>query len=226
MGSRNKKKHKVTNENPLVKQMLETDNKETVDTKTGESKVGDTSDLIKQLMDAAKSGDVTLVENLITNQNVDVNSTSRTGKTALHYASDYKNTGVIKVLLNLGADTTIQDTIAGMTPLMISINRGNKEAVNALLEYDNGCYKISTYSNVSPLNAAAYNIGLHEDWEMVEILLKQHQKLYPERNTKLAQKIEHAFYHAVEMENEIYSHGNKYVELVEELGLSDLLLDN
>lgn len=74
----------------------------------------------EQLQDAARKGDAAAVKQLL-DEGVDVNTRFRYNATALFYACDAGHVDVVKVLLDKGADLTIQDTFYGFTPLMLAV---------------------------------------------------------------------------------------------------------
>jgi ankyrin repeat protein len=51
----------------------------------------------------------------------------------MHYAANYKNEEVVRLLINYGANVNIQNQ-KGYTPISIAVLRGNKRLVVMLLE--------------------------------------------------------------------------------------------
>lgn len=83
------------------------------------------------LHDAAMVGDIHEVESLLAS-GVDVNSTNRSGQTALFIASVEGHTEIVRVLLAAGADVDIKDN-EDRTPLFISSALGLTDIAQALI---------------------------------------------------------------------------------------------
>lgn len=194
-----------------------------IDIKASEDKISDQSELIKQLMEAAKGDDVTTVEHLIKEEKVGVDSFDHRGHTALHYASEYGKIDVVKKLLTLNADINIPEKITNMSPLRLAINYNQYLVVKELLLHDSSCY-LESHENgsITPLATAAFNMEFDENWEMVRLLLQTHKKLDIYTAQEVVENIEDAFSCAVDREYAEYSYLDKYKNIVSELGVSDL----
>ena len=71
-----------------------------------------------QLMDAAKTGQMDLMTDLL-QRGADITASSDKGKTALHYAAANGQTAAVKLLVENNADVNSRDT-EGHTPLMLA----------------------------------------------------------------------------------------------------------
>ena len=90
------------------------------------------------------------------------------GMTALHWATIYNQTDVIKQLLNEGADVNRQTDGWEDTPLHVAALYNKTEAVQLLL--DNGAdINLKNYSNKAPLDVA------RKGSEVVSLLLQLQQ---------------------------------------------------
>ena len=83
------------------------------------------------LMDAAKSGDIEAVKDLL-KRGADVDALSEKEKTALHYSAANGHVEVVKLLLEYGAMINARDR-DGHTPLMLASIYGCNHTVQALL---------------------------------------------------------------------------------------------
>ncbi|WP_407428998.1 ankyrin repeat domain-containing protein [Treponema sp.] len=115
-----------------------------------------------KLMQAAKSGDIALIENLLYS-GAEINAKDDDGWTALMYAARFqKNPDVTRLLLYKGADRTIKNKY-GLTSLQLAAGYSqNSDVVSALLD---SCkpdseeareaffYGISNYNNTDVLQA-------------------------------------------------------------------------
>lgn len=201
----------------------EIDRQAEIDATVSEDKIADQSELIKQLMAAAKSGDQELVENLITKHNVDVNCFDSVGKTALHYASKHGQESVVRILLILDADINIQEKNANMSPLILAISYNQYSVVKQLLSHNSNCYLVSHRDgDATPLEESAFNIRFNENWDMVRLLLQTHKKLNVQTKEKIVTKIQDAFLYAVDMEYAKYSCLGEYENIVDQLDIPDL----
>ena len=127
-----------------------------VDIKLSEDKVEDQSELIKQLMDAAKNGKIEKVKYLIEEKTVDVNSADDTKahNTALHHAAEHGQDIIIEYLIDSGAQKDVQDAMFGMTPLYLAVDYNQENAVKKLLYYGANC-NIPSKNDITPLHSAA-----------------------------------------------------------------------
>lgn len=83
------------------------------------------------LMQAAKSGDIELVRDLL-RRGASVEMTSQKGKTALHYAAANGHVEIVKLLIEAGSDVNLRDN-EWHTPLMLAAIYGCNHTVQALL---------------------------------------------------------------------------------------------
>jgi cytohesin len=81
---------------------------------------------------AAKCKDETLINLLVTNENIDRRDFS--GNTALHFASYHNNTKACQDLLQAGADANITN-LEGYTALDLAIYHGNIDSIHCLIGY-------------------------------------------------------------------------------------------
>lgn len=144
-------------------------NKQEIDIKSNEDQINKSrSELINQLMDTAKSGQIEKVKYLIEEQKVDVNSVDNTKarKTALHYAAKYGKDTIVKYLIDSGAQKDLQDEMFGMTPLYLAVDHNQENAVKQLLSCGADCNTPSK-KGISPLDLSAR----HNNFNITEILL-------------------------------------------------------
>lgn len=89
---------------------------------TASASVSDPTGRNEQLKDAAKGGDLALVESLLSVKDVQVNlpSEARAGWTALHLAAFYEHPEVVETLLKAGASTEIRNE-SGNTALQVGM---------------------------------------------------------------------------------------------------------
>jgi ankyrin repeat protein len=83
---------------------------------------------------AAENGHEPIVDRLI-RMGVDIDAKNSFGKTALHKACFYKRIGVIRTLLEAGADPDIVDTTDGWTALHRASRYGHDFVVRLLLMF-------------------------------------------------------------------------------------------
>jgi serine/threonine protein kinase/ankyrin repeat protein len=91
---------------------------------------------VQRLMEAAKEGDLAVVLSLVAEPLVDINSmTGGDQMTALHFAAQYKHSGVIEILLKWGASTDAFTAADCLSPLHMAAKAGCAESVINLLQY-------------------------------------------------------------------------------------------
>ena len=106
-----------------------------------------------------------------------VNATDTLGKTPLHYAAHSRGPSgcvdTIKILVNAGANIEARDN-NNETPLFVSVNEGNVDAVKALIGLGANVNTIRTRDNSTPLHSAIIlrNLGI------VKILMKAGANLH------------------------------------------------
>lgn len=84
------------------------------------------------LVEAARSGDIEAVQALL-RRNVDVNSPSTDGTTALHWAAQRGDLNMVVLLLKRGAKANVENRY-GATPLRAACVQGNVAVVESLLK--------------------------------------------------------------------------------------------
>jgi uncharacterized protein len=84
------------------------------------------------IVDAIKTGDATRVRALIDTR-VDVNATQQDGTTALHWAVDRDEPGIVQMLIRAGANVKATNRY-GVTPLWLASLNGNAKTIAMLLE--------------------------------------------------------------------------------------------
>ena len=77
-------------------------------------------------MEAAKAGELELVQKLCTPHNVNCKDTEGRLSTPLHFAAGYNRVGVVEYLLNHGADVHAKDK-GGLVPLHNACSYGHYE---------------------------------------------------------------------------------------------------
>ncbi len=91
------------------------------------------SALERELIQAAKSGDLARVQALIAHAEVNINATDEDTATALHCAASNGHKEVVKLLLEKGADIDTEDE-SNYTPLHSAAHNGYPEVVKLLLQ--------------------------------------------------------------------------------------------
>jgi len=115
------------------------------------------------LIQAARTGNLAAVQQNLNQENVDINE-QVVGCTALHYACFYNHIKVVQLLVENNADVDIQNT-SGLTPFSWSVEIGNKEIVEYLL--DKCDPSIPDNLGFTPLHKAVSSGNL----ELVKLLL-------------------------------------------------------
>lgn len=90
-------------------------------------------DINEELLTAGRKGDAEAVKALLA-KGADVNAKTRYGATALSYAADKGHLGVVRILLDHGANVNVKDTFYGETPLGWAAYRGHTDIVKLLLD--------------------------------------------------------------------------------------------
>ncbi len=85
-----------------------------------------------RLVEAVKAADVAAVRAMLTAR-VDVNMAEPDGTTALHWAADSDNTGLVELLVRAGANVRATNRY-GVTPLWLACTNGNATTVVLLLK--------------------------------------------------------------------------------------------
>ena len=94
--------------------------------------LGHTDDMTKELLEAAKSGNVNSLEALIS-KGADVNSTDSSGNTPLNMAAKFEHIECAKSLLNSGADINLRN-FENFSPLMWPAENGNLKMVELFIK--------------------------------------------------------------------------------------------
>jgi hypothetical protein len=91
--------------------------------------------MASRLFTAAQNGDLTRLQDLITNQHIDARSTDKNNSTALHIACDWGHIECVRFLIQSGAHVNAVDN-HGRSPLLIASKDGTRrnEVVELLEE--------------------------------------------------------------------------------------------
>lgn len=84
------------------------------------------------LVDALRDGDRAMVRSLL-QQQVDVNTPTADGATALHWAAHLDDLETVQLLIGAGADTSVANRY-GVTPLLLACANGNAAIIEVLLK--------------------------------------------------------------------------------------------
>eukprot|EP00029_Vermamoeba_vermiformis_P014865 TRINITY_DN9983_c0_g1_i1.p1 TRINITY_DN9983_c0_g1~~TRINITY_DN9983_c0_g1_i1.p1 ORF type:complete len:130 (+),score=44.47 TRINITY_DN9983_c0_g1_i1:73-462(+) len=103
---------------------------------------------------AIKTGDLKGVQDYIEKEKIDLNKPDTTVKkrTPLHYAADFGQVEVIKLLLTKGAKIEVKDGF-GITPLLAAVYEGHEDAVAFLLS-KGASTNVKGPDGLTPLEAA------------------------------------------------------------------------
>ncbi|XP_037927794.1 myotrophin [Teleopsis dalmanni] len=104
-----------------------------------------------------KNGDLEQVQTILEESNVANNEID--GRYPVHYAADYGQYDVLKLLIDFGADVDKKDK-HGITPLLAAIWEGHEKCVNLLLE--KGASKDGTTLDGRPYHEAAENENIRK----------------------------------------------------------------
>ena len=127
-----------------------------------------TSTWADSLHDAARSGDVSAVKQLL-GQGVDVNLKGQNDATPLIVATLEGQTAVAELLIDSGGDINNQQNRFGITPLHAAAEENHIEIVKLLLEKGADVNLREASGGYTPLSRAGYR----EHWDIV-IILMQH----------------------------------------------------
>jgi ankyrin repeat protein len=133
---------------------------------TAEQDQAETEANVRAFLNAALEGDLRLIESLIA-KGVDVNTRNVSGRTALHYASFRDHGEIIEYLVKQGALVDLKDK-GGFTPLIEAVTRGNKAAVETLLDSEADINLPGGLKNYTPLQYAIIQC----DEEILDIFLE------------------------------------------------------
>ena len=116
----------------------------------------------EELLWAVKNGELDNVTKVIEELKVDVNSELSSGRSPLHFASDYGQLNICEYLVSLGANVNQKDK-HGITPLLAAIWEGHVEVCQFLIT--NGADKDGT----APSGVSYLESSENED---IKVLLK------------------------------------------------------
>ena len=122
-------------------------------------------DLIYRFHDAARKGDVSLVESML-QEGVPVDCVDRFDQTALFHAALFNRTDVIRLLLQKGADVNKRDW-NGETPVHYAAITNSTEAIAMLIKHG-ASISITNYEGDTPVHFAALN----NSTEVIAMLIK------------------------------------------------------
>ncbi|XP_028651298.1 poly [ADP-ribose] polymerase tankyrase-2 isoform X1 [Erpetoichthys calabaricus] len=111
------------------------------------------SDADHQLLEAAKSGDLEVVKNLCTHQNVNCRDIEGRQSTPLHFAAGYNRVAVVDYLLEHGADVHAKDK-GGLVPLHNACSYGHYEVAELLVTHG-AVVSVADLWKFTPLHEAA-----------------------------------------------------------------------
>ncbi|XP_076678154.1 tankyrase isoform X3 [Andrena cerasifolii] len=116
----------------------------------------DVADLLRgnsALLDAAKKGNLTRVQRLVTQDNINCRDAQGRNSTPLHLAAGYNNLEVAEFLLERGADVNAQDK-GGLIPLHNASSYGHLDIAALLIKY-NTVVNATDKWGFTPLHEAA-----------------------------------------------------------------------
>ncbi|MBN3304408.1 TNKS2 protein, partial [Amia calva] len=111
------------------------------------------SDADRQLLEAAKSGDLDIVKKLCTLQNVNCRDVEGRQSTPLHFAAGYNRVAVVEFLLQHGADVHAKDK-GGLVPLHNACSYGHYEVAELLVTHG-AVVNVADLWKFTPLHEAA-----------------------------------------------------------------------
>uniref|UniRef100_W5MFT8 Poly [ADP-ribose] polymerase n=1 Tax=Lepisosteus oculatus TaxID=7918 RepID=W5MFT8_LEPOC len=111
------------------------------------------SDADRQLLEAAKSGDLEIVKKLCTLQNVNCRDVEGRQSTPLHFAAGYNRVAVVEFLLQHGADVHAKDK-GGLVPLHNACSYGHYEVAELLVTHG-AVVNVADLWKFTPLHEAA-----------------------------------------------------------------------
>lgn len=113
---------------------------------------GPTSQYERAISLAAKHGHKDVLKSLIDNTNVDTNSRSQGGRSALWWAVDNGHTAIVELLLNTeNVDVDLPDVLSQRTPLSVAVRNGYTKISKLLLDSHKVNVDSKDVYGVSPL---------------------------------------------------------------------------
>uniref|UniRef100_A0A1Y1MGQ1 Poly [ADP-ribose] polymerase n=1 Tax=Photinus pyralis TaxID=7054 RepID=A0A1Y1MGQ1_PHOPY len=100
---------------------------------TSADPISNSTDPLRELFEACKTGDIARVRKLITAQTVNARDTAGRKSTPLHFAAGYGRRDVVEFLLSTGASIQARDD-GGLHPLHNACSFGHADVVRLLLE--------------------------------------------------------------------------------------------
>ncbi|XP_060698354.1 poly [ADP-ribose] polymerase tankyrase-2 isoform X3 [Hemiscyllium ocellatum] len=110
-------------------------------------------DTDRQLLEAAKAGDLSMVKKLCTLQNVNCRDVEGRQSTPLHFAAGYNRVSVVEYLLQNGADVHAKDK-GGLVPLHNACSYGHYEVAELLVK-NGAVVNVADLWRFTPLHEAA-----------------------------------------------------------------------
>lgn len=105
-----------------------------------------------------------------------LNAKDFTGQSCLHISCILGNSGLVKILLNLGIDPNLRDSKSGKSGIQFACEGGHIEVVQALLEGHETVVDIEANDGITPVILAYHRMKHH-----VVALLRQHGVVYSKR---------------------------------------------
>ncbi|WP_341757707.1 ankyrin repeat domain-containing protein [Candidatus Tisiphia endosymbiont of Ditula angustiorana] len=160
------------------------------------------------LFTAVKTGNVKLVDHLVTKGNV--NNQDKDGNTALHYAIEHKDnlksTKIVEMLLGMNADPNIADNDTN-TPLDIASINGNYSNIRLLEKYGAKVTKPNLFK-------AQLGKNIQKDInDFRELLKNKSMALSSDAHLKKISDIVDSLYEAISHDTTDYSFNNKYTTI-------------
>ncbi|MCE1248630.1 MAG: ankyrin repeat domain-containing protein [Firmicutes bacterium] len=107
-----------------------------------------------EVHDAAKSGDLAKVKEILSKNPELISTQNEDGKTPLHLAAGWGRIEVMKYLISLKVDINIRNKDGG-TPLHVAASQGQPEAARLLLKSGADVNAVRTVGKATPLHIAA-----------------------------------------------------------------------
>ena len=103
---------------------------------------------------AAMRGEIETVRSLL-QEGADVNAAQGDGMTALHWAAEQDNVGMVEMLIYAGANREAVTRLGGYTPLHLASKAGSGAVIETLLEAGSDPSAATTTGGATPLHFAA-----------------------------------------------------------------------